>query len=119
MNAPRRILVVEDQWLIADQTEQQLRAAGYDVVGPAATVAAALDLLDGEAVDAAVLDIHLNGETSFPIAQMLMERGVPFLFVSGFEAGDLPPAFRACAHLRKPFASDALVMHLEWGGALG
>jgi DNA-binding response OmpR family regulator len=104
-----RVLIVEDEWLIAEDTASRLRAAGYQVVGPVSSVAAALRLVEADTVDVALLDIQLNGETSLPIAETLLARGTPFAFVTGFGQRDLPAAFHDCRLLPKP-ASEAAIL---------
>ena len=104
-----RVLIVEDEWLIAEDTASRLRAAGYQVVGPVSSVAAALRLVEADTVDVALLDIQLNGETSLPIAETLLARGTPFAFVTGFGQRDLPAPFRDCSVVPKP-ASEAAIL---------
>ena len=106
------ILVVEDEWLIAADIEDALHQAEYEVVGPAPSVAEALQLLAREPVDAAILDVNLASEKSFAIAQALIERQIPFTFMSGLTPNDLPPEFRACAHLKKPASQEAVLKQI-------
>jgi two-component system, response regulator PdtaR len=80
----RLVLVVEDEFLIALDLEQLLRRHGWRVLGPAATVAAALRLLAGETPDVAVLDVDLRGEPVTPVAAELRARGVPFVLASAY-----------------------------------
>ena len=102
------VLVVDDEWLIASDVQWALEDAGYDVVGPAATVAQALTLVRSHELGAAVLDVNLAGETSYPIAEALIAQGTPFVFVSGFARGDLAPAFQDHPLLPKPLALEKL-----------
>ncbi|TPK12755.1 response regulator [Mesorhizobium sp. B2-5-9] len=104
-----RVLVVEDEWLIAEDVASDLRAAGYPVVGPVSSVAAALRLVEADKVDMALLDVQLNAETSLPIAEILLARGTPFAFVTGYGRGDLPARFRNCKFVTKP-ASEAAIL---------
>jgi CheY-like chemotaxis protein len=97
-----RILVVEDNLLTADTIQDVLETGGCEVIGPAATVAAALDLIAQLALDGAVLDINLNGELSFPVAAALIERDIPFLFLTGCDDLVVPPQYRAMRRLEKP-----------------
>ncbi|MBZ9794364.1 response regulator [Mesorhizobium sp. ES1-4] len=103
------ILVVEDEWLIAEDVASRLRVAGYPVVGPVSSVAAALRLVEADKVDMALLDIQLNGETSLPVARILLDRGTPFAFVTGFGNRDVPAPFRNCKFVSKP-ASEAAIL---------
>ena len=113
MTDGQRILVVEDEWLIAEATQAVLTESGYVVVGPVPSVGEALALIASQPIDAAVLDVQLVREMSFPIAEALIERQVPFLFLSGFTLADLPERFRVFTLLRKPAGADMLVAQLE------
>jgi CheY-like chemotaxis protein len=97
-----RILVVEDSLLTADAIQDVLETSGCEVVGPAARVAAALDLIAREPLDGAVLDINLGDELSFPVAAALIERDIPFLFLTGYDDLVVPPQYRAMRRLEKP-----------------
>jgi CheY-like chemotaxis protein len=97
-----RILVVEDSLLTADAIQDLLEIGGCEIVGPAATVAAALDLVARSTLDGAVLDINLGGELSFPVAAALIERDIPFLFLTGYSDIVVPPQYRGMRKLDKP-----------------
>jgi DNA-binding response OmpR family regulator len=106
----KRILLVEDEALIALYTEETLTDAGYEVVGPADRLETALKLAADEALDAAVLDVNLDGVAVWPVATLLQERGIPFLFLSGFGGGLSAPA--NCSDVpcvSKPFKDDVLL----------
>lgn len=107
-----RILVVEDTYFIADDIVAALRDAGALVVGPAPNRRVALSLLASERVDAAVLDINLHGESAYEIADMLMARGKPFVFASGYGRTSIPDAYRDIALWEKPFDSGTLIATL-------
>jgi DNA-binding response OmpR family regulator len=109
----RRVLVVEDEALIAMEIESALLDAGFAVVGPAATLAAATALAAAEALWAAVLDVNLGGELVFPVADVLAGRHVPFLFVTGYGPEVLPPRFRGRPLLRKPCTPRAVIAALK------
>jgi CheY-like chemotaxis protein len=100
----RRLLIVEDDFAIADDLARYLQEAGAQVVGPAGTVEAALDLLESEAatLDAATLDINLHGERVYPVADALAARGVPFVFMTGYDAHVIPEAYAGVPRLEKP-----------------
>lgn len=99
----RRILVVEDEALVAMLLEDALTDAGCTVLGPAASVAQALFLLQHNRPEAAVLDLNLAGETSEPVADALAALGVPFLVATGYGAEGLPPNHRDAPVLAKPY----------------
>ncbi len=114
--APRlqglRVLVVEDVALLAWRVCEVLADAGAKVVGPVPDVPGALALLGARAVDAAVLDMNLDGETADPIADVLVSRGVPFLFLTGYAWGDMEGRHAARPALGKPVRPAALVRAL-------
>jgi DNA-binding response OmpR family regulator len=80
----RRILVVEDEMLIAAELEASLEDAGYAVLGPYPRVGMAIKAIEGRPVDAAVLDVNVNGEMIFPLVETLEARGVPIVFCTGY-----------------------------------
>lgn len=87
-----KLLLVEDNFLVAEYMRDMLVRYGCNVVGPAPRVEKALELMEGDnALDGAMLDINLQGELCFPIARALAARGVPFLFLTGYEADSVIP----------------------------
>ena len=110
-----RILVVEDEFLIAMELDITLRSAGYQVLGPATNVRAALGLLRVERPDAAVLDVDLGGEWVTPVAEVLQAMFVPFILASGYGATDLraEPVLRDAVNVGKPFRSELLLKKLK------
>lgn len=107
--AGRRILVVEDEALLAMQVEALLEEMGCTVVGPAADVSGALDLVHAGQFDAALLDYNLGGSFSVAVAEALVSRGIPFAFCSGYEEiRDLPPLARNAPVLGKPLEEAKL-----------
>ena len=105
----RQVLLVEDDALVAMLAEQTLSEAGCAVVGPAATIEAALTLLESRVVDAALLDRDLGGSPSEPIARRLLERRIPFAFVTGYGDFALAPELAAVPRLQKPFDEADLI----------
>jgi CheY-like chemotaxis protein len=104
-----RVLVLEDETIVLLMIEDLLDDLGCQVVGPAATVPEALALAEAGGFDAALLDLNLGrGETSYPVADMLAARQVPFAFVTGYSADVLAPPHRGRPILEKPFWGDAL-----------
>ena len=98
-----RVLIVEDEPLIAMLVQEWLEELGYDVIGPAASVSGALDLIACVELDGAVLDVSLGKEESFPIADELKRRGVPFAFATGYGVEGLEGRFAGAHVLAKPF----------------
>jgi DNA-binding response OmpR family regulator len=108
-----RVLIVEDEFFIALDIGQQLADAGFEVVGPAPSVAKALSLVDEQGCDVAVLDINLGGETSEPVARKLEEADKPFVVLSGYSTDDRLPWFHGAPVLSKPLRMDDLVSALN------
>lgn len=107
-----RILVMEDDGLLAMMMSEMLGRLGYEVVGPCRTVDDALARIQSEAIDVALLDVNLgNGETSYPAAELLGQRGVPFVFLTGYGEGSIDEAFKGRPIMSKPF-SFALLSEL-------
>ncbi|MCW2286284.1 DNA-binding NtrC family response regulator [Rhodoblastus acidophilus] len=109
MSARARVLIVEDEALVAFALEEMLGDFGYEVIGPAPNVQAALKLVGAEKIDAAILDVNLGGETIEPVAEALAGGGVPFVFTTGYtSASALPPNFKDRPSLNKPYQPEAL-----------
>ena len=108
-----RILVVEDEVIIALAIEDMLIQIGCDVVGPAYSVSAGQELAASEAVDAAVLDINLGGQSSDAVARTLQSRGIPFLFSTGYGLSAVPNGFEDRPVLQKPYTLEILGRALE------
>lgn len=104
----RRVLVVEDETTITLVIEEALADLGAQVVGPASRLDAALRLASEEAIDAAILDVNIRGGNSYPIADVLTERGIPFLFCSGYGEWALEERHRNRPRLTKPYSSKDL-----------
>ena len=106
--AGRRILVVEDDMLIAVLIEEELQELGCVVVGPVSKLDAALRLADSPGLDAAILDVNIRGGLVYPVAKQLQTRGIPFALASGYGDWALPEAFRDQPRLTKPFTCEEL-----------
>lgn len=104
----RRILVVEDESLVAMLLETILEDMGCTPVGPASNVDEGLVMATDEALDAALLDVNVAGRQVFPIATALKARGVPFVFSTGYGEGGLPDEWRGHATVQKPFTEAAI-----------
>ena len=100
----RRILVVEDEYLIATTLSDQLEAIGSIVVGPIASVERAIKAIElNPEIDAAVLDLNLGGAMAFPVADALLARNIPFVFTSGYEDGALRKRYPKIKNCPKPY----------------
>ena len=109
----RLVLVVEDEFLIAMDLERLLGRHGFRVLGPAATVAEALHLLDGDVPDVALLDVNLRGEMVTPVAEALRARGVPFVLASAYDGAQLTAVILAGApNVGKPTNARRLLAAL-------
>jgi PAS domain S-box-containing protein len=105
----RRILVVEDEALVAMDVAAQLEAAGCVVIGPAGTVARARELIEQQPADAAIVDANLGGQPVDEIAAALTQKGVPFAFGTGYGRSALPCGFQDAPMLTKPFGREQLL----------
>jgi DNA-binding LytR/AlgR family response regulator len=107
----RRLLVVEDEYLIAADLTASLESVGVEVIGPAASVEEALLLLEKNRgrLDGAVLDINLGSERVYPVADVLTARGVPFVFTTGYDAVAVPTAYARTLRCEKPIDKTQLV----------
>jgi CheY-like chemotaxis protein len=108
-----RILVVEDEAMIAMLVEDMVLDFGSEVVGPAARMEEALRLASHANLDAAILDVNVGGAVVFPVADVLRGRGVPIIFATGYGSGGLPPRFQNDPALSKPFSYETLAEALR------
>jgi CheY-like chemotaxis protein len=111
--AGRRVLVVEDELMIRMLLEGMLTDLGHTVAAEAGGIDEAVALAKKGAFDVAVLDVNLNGQPVTPVVEILLERGVPFIFASGYGQRGVPEAYRAIPTLQKPFQADALAQAIE------
>jgi DNA-binding response OmpR family regulator len=105
--------LVEDEWIIAELLQMTLETAGYQVVGPAGRVADALDAIAHNSLSAAVLDVSLRTETSIPIARVLAENAIPFIFTTGYTSASLPNDLKDRPILNKPVDDRKLLAALN------
>ena len=105
----RRILVVEDEYLIALSLQDALETAGSVVVGPVPSVDKAIQTIDSEPdIDAAVLDVNLGGVLAYPVADMLIARKIPFVFTSGYDDNVLRERYSQVKNCPKPYLFQAM-----------
>jgi DNA-binding response OmpR family regulator len=109
----RRVLVAEDEFLVYLALEDELRDHGFEVVGPFASLAEIHAAVARESIDFALLDINLGGEMIFPVADDLLARNIPFIFLSGYASGAVPERYRAVPRLDKPFDPRKLLAALR------
>jgi CheY-like chemotaxis protein len=106
--AGKRVLIVEDELMIRMLLEGMLTDLGHSVAAEAGGLDEAISLAKQAEFDLAVLDVNLNGIPVTPVVEILIARGVPFIFASGYGQRGLPEAYRTAPILQKPFQVDAL-----------
>lgn len=109
----KRILIVEDEYFIASDLKRALCDRDAVVLGPVASLDAGLAAAVEGSIDLAVLDVNLDGADSYPIADRLAQRGVPFMFVTGYDDWAMPAAYRDTPRVAKPYRPSAVVNVVE------
>jgi CheY-like chemotaxis protein len=104
----RRILIVEDSPVVGPFTADLLEELGCTVVGPAPSMAAAREFIEGEKFDAALMDVHIRGERVFPLCEALASKGVPFILTSGYADWNMAEKWRDRPRLQKPYTLDQI-----------
>jgi CheY-like chemotaxis protein len=105
-----RILVVEDEYFLADDMFRVLSASGAEIIGPIGEANEALAALDSQdPIDCAILDVNLRGEMVYPVASALRSRNIPFVFATGYDQAAIPTEFHDVPRWEKPFDPDSLV----------
>jgi two-component SAPR family response regulator len=99
----KRVLIVEDQYLVAADLDRAVTRLGGVIVGPVASTEAARAEIARSAIDLAFLDVNLDDKMVFPLADELQNRGIPFVFATGHDASILPERFKSRLRLEKPF----------------
>lgn len=107
--AGKRILVVEDEYFIASDLQRALAVEGAVVVGPVGDLAKALRLVEDDTLDAAILDVNLEGVMSYPIADRLTAENTPYMFLTGYDGWSLPPAYKGAPRVAKPFSTPQVI----------
>ena len=108
-----RILIVEDEYLIARDAADTLEDAGFEIVDIAGSVAMALKSIAGNTIDVAILDANLAGESAEPVAIALKQLGIPFLVVTGYGKDQWQGAYADAPYLSKPFVASALATAIQ------
>lgn len=111
--AGARILIVEDEFFLADELAGELLTEGAEVIGPAASVEMAEQLVAHSLPDCAILDINLRGVWSCDLARSLAQKGVPFLVLTGYDPSALPADLRGAPYMEKPVASSLVLDRLS------
>jgi CheY-like chemotaxis protein len=107
-HTPKRVLLVEDEMMVAMLVEDLVAELGHEVTASAAHLDEALALAQSGDFDLAILDLNLGGDRSVAVADVLAKRRIPFLFASGYGVGGLPPEHRDAVVVQKPFAAHDL-----------
>jgi DNA-binding response OmpR family regulator len=107
-----RVLIVEDEYLLASELEEVLKASRAEVVGPIHDLDTALDQVAGGGFDVAVIDINLHGQQAYQVAEELQGVGVPFLFATGYGEDVIPARFRDVVRFEKPYNMNKLLKHV-------
>jgi DNA-binding response OmpR family regulator len=105
----RKVLIVEDEYFLASDLETAVEDRGWEVVGPAATVGAAFDLLNANTISDAILVINLGGEMVFNLADELVRRSIPFVFATGYEQDSVPERFADAPRCTKPCEASSVL----------
>ncbi len=113
MSQPRRILIVEDEPLIAMMLEDFILSIGHEVVGPCEAVAEALEMVEADGFDFAILDINLKGEAVWPVATALRRKDIPFVLASGGYVEPAPAEFAQVPMIEKPYTIDRVIPIIE------
>ena len=104
----KRIMIVEDEALVAMLLSESVAELGFSVVGPFSKAAAAIAGMKDTPIDVAILDINLAGETVYPVASLLREQGIPYIFVTGYGSESIDPEFVDIPVLQKPIERERL-----------
>jgi CheY-like chemotaxis protein len=108
-----RILLVEDEAMVAMLVEDMLEDLGHELIRVANRLEEAIAAARNEVVDLAILDLNLGGALTYPAADVLVERGIPFIFATGYGSGGLKEAYSSRPTLQKPFNMEALGQAIE------
>ena len=111
--AGKRVLVVEDELMIRMLLQDMLADLGHTLAGEAGRIEDALALAKEGAFDVAILDVNLNGQPISPVVEVLIDRGLPFVFATGYGQRGVPEPYRNTPTLQKPFQADALAQAIE------
>ena len=106
----RRVLIAEDEYLVAMDLALSLENLGIEIVGPAGTLEGALELVKRtDRLDGAVLDVNLRGQRVFPVAETLAQRNIPFIFTTGYDAAVIPEPYAGAPRCEKPVNNSQVI----------
>ena len=111
--AGKRILIVEDEIIVALDLANEISADGVKAIGPVSTVIAALDAIANTELDGVILDLKLRGEMAFPVADVLADRHIPFVFMTALDAGEIPSRHANVRCVQKPVSTEVICRALE------
>ncbi|WP_420136270.1 response regulator [Sphingomonas sp.] len=103
---PLRVLIVEDEMTIALLLEEMVEDLGHEVAGLAMRLPQAMELAQSRPLDLAILDVNLDGHMSYPVADLLKDRGVPYVFATGYGAPGIEAPYRNGVVIKKPYVMD-------------
>ena len=104
-----RVLIVEDEYYLADDLTVELRRQGAVVIGPVGTIEEAREQVEQTAFDCAILDMNLRGDMAFPVADRLQEAGIPYVIATGYNSVSMPERFKDVTRVEKPFDPGQVV----------
>jgi CheY-like chemotaxis protein len=107
-----RVLIVEDEYFLANDLERALRHEGAEIVGPISELPEAIRQVEEDGFDAAIIDINLHGQSACPVADKLAEEHIPFVFATGYNREILPSRFSEVARFEKPYDVSAIAQHV-------
>jgi CheY-like chemotaxis protein len=107
-----RVLIVEDEYFLANDLERALRLEGAEIVGPISELSEAIRQVEKDGFDAAIVDINLHGQSACPVADKLAQEHIPFVFATGYNREILPSRFSEVARFEKPYDVSAIAKHV-------
>lgn len=108
-----RVLIAEDEFLVALSLEEDLRGHGCEIIGPFSRLSDARKAAEEQGIDVALLDVNMNGEMAYPVADALSARSIPFIFLSGYGATTFPEQYRNSPRVPKPYDPSMLIKEIR------
>jgi two-component SAPR family response regulator len=107
-----RVLIVEDEYFLANDLERALRLEGAEIVGPIGYLSEAIGQVEKDGSDVAIIDINLHDQNAYPVADKLAEEHIPFVFATGYNQEVLPSRFSEVTRFEKPYDASAIAKHV-------